>query len=106
MLPGAGLSGALCRIQQIADAGHRRVGGAEVGLIGRDVRLILQVLRDLLLQFEAVFGGRRIVARQHQALTRADLGLQPGQVDLVGVELVDQTLVHQRVADAQSTEWE
>ena len=32
---------------------------------------------------------------------RADLGLQLGQVDFVGVELVDQPLVHQRIADAR-----
>ena len=68
VLPMAALGSALGGIQQIADAGHRRVGGGEIGLIRRDVRLILRVLRDLLHQFDAVFGGRRIVARQHQAL--------------------------------------
>ena len=34
----------------------------KIGLICRDVRLVLRVLRDLLHQFDAVFSGRRIVA--------------------------------------------
>ena len=91
----------LDRGQEVGNAGERRIGLAQVVLIGADVGLRLGIALQQALDALHLQGGLGILAGQLELVAGADLRFQLVQLRLVGVQLVDHLVAHGQVADAR-----
>ena len=87
--------------QQLRRRADARLGRAQIELLDCRFVSICPLRSKQPLQIDGPQRGRRIVARQLQPLARADLVLQPEQVELIALHLPHQPLADEQVAHAR-----